>query len=396
MGVHHTHNQRLNLGSGISTHGILHQTAKVDLIAELIRGSGLDADPDAGLPPHNTSWDIARFITSMDTNSSTTKGPATGVASVANGGLNSIALENGGNLWAVGAGCRCFLPDNCSSMSSSIWSTTTSRLTGAAPPYQLNSVFMDSDSDGWAVGQDPSRWAPLHLVEWIQLDASCLRASGSSLHLCTAWLCRAHQRAGSRRNGHDAINNLFQRQLMGTAKWLPADAPTRILNQESMVAHLEAWAVGTSGVMMHSTTQGGTFASTTSPVQTPSPSVRKHCLLLGFTERLGRGTCIAVTANCLAINDPIERHMATDGRGYWLRFFYSQPRCFHYITCALYDHIVAFQHNTHGRQRDQTRVLTNPTPYFSGTGLVDQSLPLQRPTRHRLVWDLWRRRHSGN
>ena len=121
-------------------------------------------DSDANGHPtilHGTSLDSSPQWTQIPVNQVT----PTGVASV-NGGLNSITFAtSGGNLWAVGAsGVAAFCQNNCSSMSSSIWSTTTSPLTGAATPYQLNSVFMDSDSDGWAVGQNPSG-API-LIQW--------------------------------------------------------------------------------------------------------------------------------------------------------------------------------------------------------------------------------------
>jgi hypothetical protein len=103
------------------------------------------------------SGPIVLHGTSLDSASSAqwNKVDATKVTSTV--GLNAVTFAtSGGNLWAVGAGgVAAFCLNNCSS-SSSVWGTTSSPLGGNY--VQLNSVAMDSDTDGWAVGQ----LGPLH------------------------------------------------------------------------------------------------------------------------------------------------------------------------------------------------------------------------------------------
>jgi hypothetical protein len=108
----HTHNQRLNLGSVcIDTLHRPHETAKVDRIAQLIRGLGRRRFR-RWRSPHNTSWDIARFITSMDTNSSKPSHPyRSGIS-----GKWGPQFHNLRNFWRkpMGCwcvGCCCFLPE---------------------------------------------------------------------------------------------------------------------------------------------------------------------------------------------------------------------------------------------------------------------------------------------
>jgi len=301
-------------------------------------------DSDANGHPailHGTSLDSSPQWTQVPVNQVTPTGPVSGI------GLNSITFAtSGGNLWAVGAsGVAAFCQNNCSSMSSSIWSTTTSPLTGAATPYQLNSVYMDSDSDGWAVGQANPLGAPV-LIQW---NGYSWTQAASVLPVVTAPLYGVAMSGSSNAWAVGGTStNVPSTLYFNGNTWTGVAAPscTCILKSAFMISGSETWSVGTNGVIMHSTTQGGTFSSTTSPV--PAAATLDTVFFTDSQNGWAGGTCTAVTANCLAVGDPIIIHTATDGGDNWGTIFtaslglpVTSPTS--YTITSLF-----FQDNTHG------------------------------------------------
>lgn len=300
-------------------------------------------DSDANGHPtilHGTSLDSSPQWTQIPVNQVTPTGIASGV------GLNSITFAtSGGNLWAVGAsGVAAFCQNNCSSMSSSIWSTTTSPLTGAAPPYQLNSVFMDSDSDGWAVGQANPSGSPV-VIQW---NGYSWTQAASLIPIVTAPLYGVAMSGSSNAWAVGGTGTTPSTISFNGNSWSGVAAPscTCILKSVFMISGSETWAVGTNGVILHSTTQGGTFSSTTSPVA--AAATLDTVFFKDSQNGWAGGTCTAITANCLAVGDPVIIHTATDGADNWGTVFTASlglpvTSPISYTITSLF-----FQDNTHG------------------------------------------------
>lgn len=317
-------------------------------------------DSDANGHPtilHGTSLDSSPQWTQIPVNQVTPTGLASDV------GLNSITFAtSGANLWAVGAsGVAAFCQNNCSSMSSSIWSTTTSPLTGASlspTPYQLNSVYMDSDSDGWAVGQANPSGAPV-LIQW---NGYSWTQAASVLPVVTAPLYGVAMSGSSNAwavGGASTITTPSTIYFNGNS-WSGVAAPSCacILKSVFMISGSETWAVGTNGVIMHSNTQGGTFSSTTSPV--PAAANLDTVFFTDSQNGWAGGTCATVTANCLKSGDPIIIHTATDGGDNWGTVFTAgnglpTASGTSYTITSLF-----FQDNTHGWAAASSG-LANPT-----------------------------------
>ena len=176
----------------------------------------------------------------------------------ASNGLDSVTFAtSGGNVWAVGkSGLATFCLSNCGTQSDAIWSTTTSPNT-----LQLDSVFMVSDSDGWAVGTpDPFTDAP-SILRWNGGSFSWTRApsvlpivnpisllgvylsSGS-----TGWAVGQTPTYGGAPVSMWYDGNTWTGKAVGTC--------TCVLNSVYMVSDSNSWAVGTGGVIMHSSARG--------------------------------------------------------------------------------------------------------------------------------------------
>jgi hypothetical protein len=287
---------------------------------------------------HGTSLDSSPQWTQIPVNQVTPTGLASSV------GLNSITFAtSGGNLWAVGAsGVAAFCQNNCSSMSGSIWSTTTSPLTGAAN-YQLNSVFMDGDSDGWAVGQNPSLGP--YLIQW---NGYSWTQAPSVLPIVTAPLYGVAMSGSSNAWAVGGTGTTPSTIYFNGNSWTGVAAPgcLCILKSVFMIGGAETWAVGTIGVIMHSTTQGGTFSSTTSPV--PGKADLDTVFFADSQNGWAGGICTAITLNCLAVGDPIIIHTANDGGDNWGTVFTAgnglpTASGLSYTITSLF-----FQDNTHG------------------------------------------------
>jgi len=198
--------------------------------------------------------------TTLDSVPTWTRVPINQVAS--SGGLDSVTFAtSGGNIWAVGkSGVATFCLTNCGSVSSSIWSTTTSPNT-----LQLDSVFMPSDSDGWAVGTpDPVTNEP-SVLRWDGGSFSWTKAP-SVLPLATpTFLLGVYLSSGS--NGWAVGGTpgpgpatLWYNGNSWSGEPVPACAC--VLRSVYMVSDSNSFAVGDNGVIMHSPTSGGAFGIT--------------------------------------------------------------------------------------------------------------------------------------
>lgn len=199
--------------------------------------------------------------TSLDSTPQWTRLPVNQVATPL--GLDSVTFAtSGGNIWAVGeSGVAAFCLSNCGSQSSAIWSTTTSPNT-----FDLNSVFMVSDSDAWAVGSPDAVGSPT-ILRWNGGTFSWTRAPFVSPLASPAVLLGVYLSGGSSgwavgtAAGGTAHATLWYDGNTWTGKTVPAcGAPPCILNGVYMVSDSNSWAVGTNGVIMHSTSAGGSFS----------------------------------------------------------------------------------------------------------------------------------------
>lgn len=229
-----------------------------------------DAGPNGATVLHGTS---------LDSSANWTPIPATRLTTQL--GLNSVTFAvqggAGGNLWAVGkSGVAAFCFSNCSSLSDSIWSTTTAPQNQySGSPVALNSVFMDSGSDGWAVGDVDSvggiltptvlRWDG-GTFSWIRAPSvspnpvapmySVFMSGGSN-----AWAVGGTG-AGPSTMYYDG--NSWTGRTVGCAGYC---SPFQ-LRSVYMVSGSQSWAVGGNppsphiGVIMQSTTTGGGFGAT--------------------------------------------------------------------------------------------------------------------------------------
>ncbi len=211
-----------------------------------------DADSTGATVLHGTSLDSTPTWTRISVNQVAT--PL---------GLNSVTFAtSGGNIWSVGkAGVAAFCLNNCGSTSGAIWSTTTSPNT-----IELDSVYMVSDSDGWAVGiadpSDPISGKPT-VLRWDGGSFSWTRApfvapliNPTSLH--GVYLSGGSSGWAVGGTPTPAPSTLWWdgNQWNGRAVGSPCACT---LNSVYMVSDSNSWAVGTAGTIMHSTSTGGSF-----------------------------------------------------------------------------------------------------------------------------------------
>ena len=219
----------------------------------------------SGIPAlvHGTALDSSPVWTLIPSNQITPNGIASGV------GLNSVTFAtSGGNVWAVGArGVAAFCQNNCNSVSGAIWSTTTSPLMGGPFP-RLNSVFMDSDNDGWAVGENNLGLQALYRwngYSWTQAPSVSPITSAPLFGVYMQGSSNAWA-VGGVLAGPGPASTLYYDGNTWTGRIAPACAC--ILNSIFMISGSESWAVGTASTIWHSTTQGGAF--TISPYVGPA------------------------------------------------------------------------------------------------------------------------------
>lgn len=210
----------------------------------------------------DASGAVVLFGTSLDSAPTWTKLSANQVATLLD--LNFVTFaSSGGNIWSVGdSGVAAFCLSNCGS-TSAIWSTTT-----ATHRVAMNSVFMVSDSDGWAVGNIDPTSNPT-ILRWNGGSFSWTRAPSVS-PLTISALYGVHLSGGS--SGWTvggtgaAYSTLWYDGNTWTGRAVPACVlASCILRSVYMVSDSNSWAVGDRGVIMHSTSSGGGFATVAGP-----------------------------------------------------------------------------------------------------------------------------------
>jgi photosystem II stability/assembly factor-like uncharacterized protein len=156
-----------------------------------------------------------------------------GVAIGAQNNLNSVFMVNGGDVWTVGGGSHA--TSSCSGplcpiilhFTGGSWNTVT-------PPsgvYELNSVFMVSSTEGWAVGEQVGSPTPV----CSGLTPNC---AGIILHYTVT--------------GGVGTWAIFP------APTIPPSTPIPGLNSVFMLNQNEGWAVGNNATIIHYTVTGGT------------------------------------------------------------------------------------------------------------------------------------------
>jgi len=196
--------------------------------------------------------------TSLDSTPQWTRLPVNQVATPL--GLDSVTFAtSGGNIWAVGkSGVAAFCLNNCGSASSAIWSTTTS-----PNSLELDSVFMVSDSDGWAVGVADAAGNPT-VLRWNGGSFSWTRApfvapliSPTSLH--SVYLSGGSSGWAVGGTTAPAPSTLWYDGNTWTGKTVGSPCAC-VLNSVYMVSDSNSWAVGTVGTIMHSSSPAGSFS----------------------------------------------------------------------------------------------------------------------------------------
>ena len=229
-----------------------------------------DADGSGATVLHGTSLDSSPQWTRIPVNQLTTSLS-----------LNSVTFAaSGGNLWAAGnSGVAAFCLSNCGSQSSAVWSTTTSPLSvmsSASPPAPngLNSVFMISDSDGWAVG-DPINSANPTILRWNGGSFSWTRAPFAS-PITVAPLYGVYLTDGSDgwAVGGDPVSGTASTFWYDGNTWTGRTAAacgysSCVLRSVYMVSSSNSWAVGDNGLIMDSTGAGTQFSTFSKPVTSP-------------------------------------------------------------------------------------------------------------------------------
>jgi hypothetical protein len=185
----------------------------------------------------------------------------------ASNSLESVTFApSGGNVWAVGkSGLATFCLSSCGTPLDAIWSTTTS-----PNSLQLDSVFMVSDSDGWAVGVPDAAFHPT-VLRWDGGSSSWTRGKASA-SVNPTFLLGVYLSSGSSGWAVGGTTGPAASTLYYDGnQWLGRNAPgcTCVLNSVYMVSDSNAWAVGTNGVIMQSaTTAGAPFGIQASAVPT--------------------------------------------------------------------------------------------------------------------------------
>jgi len=214
-----------------------------------------DADANGATVLHGTS---------LDSTPTWSRLPVNQVATTL--GLDSVTFAtSGGNIWSVGkSGVVAFCLNNCSSASSAIWSTTTSPNT-----LELDSVFMVSDSDGWAVGVADAAGNPT-VLRWNGGSFSWTRApfvapliSPTSLH--GVYLSGGSSGWAVGGATGPVPSTLWYDGNTWTGKTVGSPCAC-VLNSVYMVSDSNSWAVGTAGTIMHSSSTGGSFSIAPSSV----------------------------------------------------------------------------------------------------------------------------------
>lgn len=296
---------------------------------------------------HGVSLDSSPSWTPIPVNQVTPTGTPSGV------GLNAVTFAtSGGNVWAVGAGgVAAFCQNNCSSASGSIWSTTTSPLTGSASVL-LSSVFMDSDSDGWAVGTNA-----LGAQALIQWNGYSWTQAPFVSPITTAPLFGVYMQGSSNAwavGGTGTVaSTLYFDGNTWTGKMVPAC--TCSLNSVFMISGSESWAVGTGGIIMHSTTQGGSFQ--TSPTSYPNPPFTSPPTLnTVFFDSSQSGWAGGDISGA-----PIIIHTTNDGADAWAVAFTNPGGVTAGTVTSLF-----FQDSTHGWATLGTGATSTTILYWNG------------------------------
>jgi hypothetical protein len=282
-----------------------------------------DADGLGATILHGTSLDSAPQWTRIDVSQ---------IATLL--GLNSVTFAtSGGNLWAVGAfGVAAFCQSNCSSRSDSIWSTTTSP---SSP--ELRSVFMDSDSDGWAVGVRDSTGNPT-ILHWDGGTFSWTRPKSVTPLVNPTDLNGVYLSGGS--NGWAVGTAAGGPSALywdgNTWSGKPVGPCACTMTSVFMISGSEAWATGaniggpSNGFVMHSTTQGGIFSG-------PAPLVPTKALFSVFFTDGQNGWAVGGDG----VGPPVIVHTISDGGDSW-------PAQGNPGAATVVLHSVFFQDSTHG------------------------------------------------
>lgn len=217
-----------------------------------------DADASGAMVLHGTS---------LDSTPQWTRLPVNQVATPL--GLDSVTFAtSGGNLWSVGkSGVAAFCFNNCGSPSGAIWSTTTS-----PNQFTLNSVFMDSDSDGWAVGLHNTPSLSPTILRWDGGTFSWTRAPSvfplaSPTDLNSVYLSGGSSGWAVGSTTGPQASTLWYDGNTWTGRLVPACGCS--LNSVYMVSDSDSWAVGSAATIMHSPSSGGSFSIASGPLPVP-------------------------------------------------------------------------------------------------------------------------------
>ncbi len=286
-----------------------------------------DADANGATIVHGTSLDSAPVWTRI---------PVNQIATLLT--LNSVTFAtSAGNLWAVGAGgVASFCQSNCGSQFASIWGTTTSPTTS-----ELRSVFMDSDSDGWAVGVPDAIGNPT-ILRWDGGTFSWVRPISVSPFSNPTTLDGVYLSGGSSgwavgSSTGPVMSMLYWDGNSWTGRAPPSPCTSCSLHGVFMISSSDAWAVGdsagTSGLVIHSTTStpGGPFGIISVLGPTPPP------LFSVFFSDGSNGWAVGGDT----VNPPTIIHTTNDGGDSW-------GIQFHPGAAGVVLRSVFFQDNTHG------------------------------------------------
>jgi hypothetical protein len=287
-----------------------------------------DADA-SGYPTvvHGTSLDSSPTWTRIPVNQVAVAGLTSTV------GLNSVTFApSGGNVWSVGAsGIAAFCLNNCNSPSGAIWSTTTSPQTDT-----LNSVYMYSDSDGFAVGNADAANNPT-IIRWNGGTYSWTRAPYVAPLVTPTSLYDVYMSSGSSGwavGGTGSVASaLYYDGNTWTGKPVPTCGAGCYLYGVYMQSDSNAWAVGTGGVIMHSTSSAGApFVISPSTVATDLRAVT-------FDPTSGGQSGWAVGGD--GVSAPVIVHTSNGGADAW-------PLVANPAVAGVTLTSVFFQDSTHG------------------------------------------------
>jgi len=294
-------------------------------------------DGDApGLPPailHGMSLDSAPSWTRIDISHI-----------AASNGLDSVTFAtSGGNVWAVGkTGLAAFCLSNCGTQSDSIWSTTTS-----PNSLELDSVFMVSDSDGWAVGTpDPATNAPA-ILRWNGGSFSWTRAPAVYPAVNPSFLLGVYLSSGS--TGW-AVGGTPTYGPAPVSMWYDGNTWTGkavggpcacVLSSVYMVSDSNSWAVGIGGVIMHSAARGDQPSGQFSIVPSSVPGADYHSVYFDPTSGGNSGWAVGTNGG----NALIVHYVVIGGSGNnWADILNPPPG----VPAGVTLNSVFMQDSTHG------------------------------------------------